>query len=134
MGGTTIYAIIETGGKQYRVTPGMTIDVDRLEGAEEDIELSKVLIIADGENITQGAPLIEGARVVATSRGEGKARKVIVGKFKAKNRYARKNGHRQLYTRLVINHILRPGEAIPEKPSAKTELPAEQPETKPEVS
>ncbi len=114
----------------------MVVNVDRLEATQgSPVELSKVLLIADGDNITQGSPLIEGARVIATLRGEGKARKIIVGKFKAKNRYARKNGHRQYYTRLAINHILRAGEAIPKKRKAKKPAPAAGPiETKTEVS
>ena len=97
-----IYAVIETGGKQHRVTPGQVIDVERLQVTEGDtVELGKVLLIADGEKVTVGAPTIEGAKVVATSQGEGKSKKIIVFKYKPKVRYRKKTGHRQFYTRLV---------------------------------
>ncbi len=102
-----IYAIIETGGKQYRVTPGQTIDVERLDVAEGNtVELDKVLLIADGDKVTVGTPTVDGAKVVATSQGEGKAKKIIVFKYKPKVRYRKKTGHRQLYTRLVIDRIV----------------------------
>ena len=114
-----IYAIIETGGKQYKVTPGQTIDVERLDVAEGDtIELDRVLLIADGDRITVGNPAIEGAKVVATSQGEGKAKKIIVFKYKSKVRYRRKIGHRQLYTRLTVDKIVEPG-AIQAEPVKK---------------
>jgi len=97
-----IYAVIETGGKQYRVSPGQTIDVERLEVAEgKTVDLDKVLLIGDGKKVTVGTPTVDGAKVVATSQGEGKGDKVIVFKYKPKVRYRKKTGHRQLYTRLV---------------------------------
>ncbi len=102
-----IYAVVETGGKQYKVTPGQTIDVERLDVAEGDtVELDKVLLIADGDKVTVGQPIVEGAKVVATSQGEGKGEKIIVFKYKSKVRYRRKKGHRQLYTRLLIDKIV----------------------------
>jgi len=102
-----IYAIVETGGKQYRVTPGQTIDVERLDVAEGDtVELDRVLLIADGDQVTVGQPTVEGAKVMATSQGEGKGKKIIVFKYKSKVRYRRKKGHRQLYTRLMIDKIV----------------------------
>lgn len=104
-----IYAIVETGGKQYKVAPGQTIDVDRLGVAEGNtIDLDKVLLIGDGEKVTVGTPTIEGAKVVATSQGEKRGDKIIVGKFKSKVRYRRKKGHHQLYTRLSIDRIVGP--------------------------
>ena len=104
-----IYAIIETGGKQYKVSPGQTIDVDRLDVAEGDaVELDKVLLITDGDKVTVGTPTVDGAKVVATSQGEGKGNKIIVFKYKPKVRYRKKTGHRQLYTRLVIDRIIEP--------------------------
>ena len=107
-----IYAIIETGGKQYKVTPGQTIDVDRLDVAEGDtVELDRVLLIADGDKVTVGTPTVDGAKVMATSQGEGKGKKIIVFKYKSKVRYRKKTGHRQLYTRLVIDKIVEPGAA-----------------------
>ena len=102
-----IYAVVETGGKQYKVSPGQTIDVERLDVAEGDtVELDKVLLIADGDKVTVGQPIVEGAKVVATSQGEGKGEKIIVFKYKSKVRYRRKKGHRQLYTRLLIDRIV----------------------------
>ena len=114
-----IYAIIETGGKQYKVTPGQTIDVDFLDAAEgSTVELSRVLLIADGDKVRAGTPDIEGAKVVATAQGNGKGKKTIVFKYKSKVRYRRKLGHRQFYTKLAIDKIVEPG-AIPEEPARK---------------
>jgi large subunit ribosomal protein L21 len=102
-----IYAIIETGGKQYKVSPGQTIDVERLDIAEGNtIELGRVLLIADDDKLTIGTPIVNGAKVIATSQGEGKGKKIIVFKYKPKVRYRKKTGHRQLYTRLTIDKIL----------------------------
>ncbi len=104
-----IYAIIETGGKQYKVTPGQTIDVERLNVAEGDtVELDRVLLVADGDKVRVGTPTVDGAKVIATSQGEGKGKKIIVFKYKPKVRYRKKTGHRQLYTRLVIDKIVGP--------------------------
>ena len=108
-GGRKIYAIIETGGKQYRVSPGQTIDVERLDLAEGGtVELDRVLLIVDGDRVTAGTPTVDGAKVVATSQGEGKGKKIIVFKYKPKVRYRKKTGHRQFYTRLVIDKIVEP--------------------------
>ena len=111
-----IYAIIETGGKQYKVTPGQTIDVERLNMAEgKTVDLERVLLIANGDKVTVGTPTIGGAKVVATSQGEGKSKKIIVFKYKPKVRYRKKTGHRQLYTKLAIDKIVGPG-AMPGEP------------------
>lgn len=108
MEGTTIYAIVEISGKQYRVAPGQTIDVDCLNAVEGDVmEFDKVLALGNGAT-TFGRPYVEGAKVVATSSGTERGHKVIVYKFKAKVRYRRKVGHHQLYTRLKIDKILTP--------------------------
>ncbi len=114
-----IYAVIETGGKQYKVTPGQTIDVEYLGVAEGGtVELDRVLLIADGDRISVGTPMVAGAKVVATSQGDGKGKKIIVFKYKPKVRYRKKTGHRQLYTRLVIDKIVEP-EAMPSEPTKK---------------
>lgn len=111
-----IYAIVESGGKQYKVAPGQTIDVERLNAAEGNaVELDRVLLIADGGKVTVGNPTIEGAKVTATSRGEAKGDKVVVFKYKSKVRYRKKAGHRQIYTTLAINSI-NPAGAASEKP------------------
>ncbi len=114
-----IYAIIESGGKQYKVSPGQVIDVDRLDVAEGNtVELDKVLLIADDDKVTVGTPTVDGAKVIATSQGEGKAKKIIVFKYKPKVRYRKKTGHRQLYTRLAVDKIIEP-EATKGEPARK---------------
>ena len=82
------------------------------------VDLERVLLIANGDKVTVGTPTIEGAKVVATSQGEGKGEKIIVFKYKPKVRYRKKTGHRQLYTRLVIDKIVEPG-AEQDKPTKK---------------
>jgi large subunit ribosomal protein L21 len=115
-----IYAVIETGGKQYKVSPGQTIDVERLEVAEgKTIDLDRVLLIGDGKKVTVGTPTVDGAKVVATSQGEGRGDKVVVFKYKPKVRYRKKTGHRQFYTRLVIDEIVEPGAAKAKPPKPK---------------
>ena len=114
------YAIVETGGKQYKVAAGQKIDVDRLGIAEgENVELSKVLLIANGDDAIIGSPTIDGAKVMATCLGERKGDKIIVFKYKPKVRYRRKKGHRQLYTRLEIKEIVNPGEAVAKRARKK---------------
>jgi len=102
-----MYAVIETGGKQYTVAPGQVVQVERLpleEGSQ--VELDRVLLVVDGENRLVGRPLVEGAKVVAEALGEEKKGKVIVFKYKPKVRYRRKRGHRHLYTKLAIKEVL----------------------------
>ncbi|MBA7486510.1 hypothetical protein ES707_22070 [subsurface metagenome] len=82
------------------------------------VELDKVLLIANGDNVTVGTPTIDRAKVIATSKGEGKAKKIIVLKYKSKVRYRKKTGHRQLYTRLSIDEIIKP-EAAEGEPKRK---------------
>jgi large subunit ribosomal protein L21 len=114
-----IYAIIETGGKQYKVSPGQLVGVDRLDVSDGDtVELDKVLLIADDDRVTVGTPTVGGAKVIATSQGEGKDKKVIVFKYKSKVRYRKKTGHRQFYTNLSIDRIIEP-EATQDEPIKK---------------
>jgi len=114
------YAIVETGGKQYKVAPGQKVDVDRLGANEgENIEMSRVLLIADGKDTIIGSPTIEGAKVTATCLGEEKGDKVIVFRYKPKVRYRRKTGHRQLYSRLEIKEIIKSGEGAAPKTTRK---------------
>ena len=101
-----MYAVIETGGKQYRVAVGDTVDVELVEGSEgEVIELARVLMIADGEQIKVGNPVLDQAKVTARVIGMKRAPKVIIFKYRAKERYRRKNGHRQNLTQLRIESI-----------------------------
>jgi large subunit ribosomal protein L21 len=118
--GTNIYAIVETGGKQYRVTQGQTVDVDNMNVIEGDaVELNKVLVIGNDKNVTIGAPTVAGAKVIATSKGTVRGDKIIVYKFKSKVRYRKKTGHHQLFTRLAIDKIEAPGVAQ-EEPVGKS--------------
>jgi large subunit ribosomal protein L21 len=117
--GTNIYAIIETGGKQYRVSQGQTVDVDNLNIIEgETVELDKVLVVGDEKNVTIGAPMVAGAKVTATSKGTVRGDKIIVYKFKSKVRFRKKTGHYQLFTRLVIDKIEAP-EMVKKEPVKK---------------
>ena len=117
---TQTYAIVETGGKQYKVAAGQKIEVERLGIAEgEDVELPKVLFIANGDDTIIGSPTIDGAKVVATCLGERKGDKIIVFKYKSKVRYRRKTGHRQLHTTLEIKEIVKPNKAVAKRDQKK---------------
>src|SRR5690606_1884991 len=106
-GGRSVYAVVETGGKQYRVAVGDRIEVERLDAEPgTDVTLDRVLLVADGEDVRVGTPVVEGARVVASVEDQIKGKKVIVFKFKPKKRYRRKQGHRQQLTRLTIKEIV----------------------------
>ena len=101
-----MHAIIETGGKQYKVAAGDIITVEKLSvDAGLSYTFDKVLGILDSESTVLGRPLVVGASVTASVLGDGKAKKVIVYKFKAKKGYHRKKGHRQPFTRLNIEAI-----------------------------
>mgnify|MGYP001981139981 FL=1 len=100
------YAVFKTGGKQYRVKPGDTLDVELLPNEVDSVaEFGEGLALSDGGEVTIGAPLVEGAKVTAQVLSHYKDRKLMVFKYKAKNRYRRKRGHRQTYTRLRIRDI-----------------------------
>lgn len=107
-GGEKIYAIIEVGGKQYKVAPKQTIEVERLAVPEGDkVELDRVLFIGgDGDSVV-GNPTVKGAQVTATCLGEAKGKKIIVFKYKPKVRYRNKRGHRQIHTKILINEIIK---------------------------
>jgi len=105
--GGEIYAIIQTGGKQYKVTPGEIIWVERLPVAQgSTVELGEVLLVAQDNEVLVGRPMVEGAKVIAEALGEVRGDKIIVFKYKPKVRYRRKKGHRQLYTKLAIKQIM----------------------------
>lgn len=100
------YAIVQAGGKQYRVQQGDTIRVELvLPDVGTTLELSDVLMVSEGGDVTLGTPTVPGAKVVAQVVDHGKAKKVTVFKYKAKTRYRRKRGHRQRYTDLSITGI-----------------------------
>jgi len=103
---TDIYAVVETGGKQYRVSPGETVDVEKLAVEGDSIELDRVHLVVDGEKVTVGRPVVQGAKVVASVVEQGRGRKVRVFKYKPKVRYRVMRGHRQPFTRLAIKEIV----------------------------
>ena len=101
-----MHAIIETGGKQYKVTEGDTLFIEKLPvEAGEAVTFDKVLAVIDGENVTVGTPVVEGAKVDASVVKNGKGKKIIVFKYKPKKGYRRKQGHRQPYTKVTIGKI-----------------------------
>ena len=101
-----MYAIIRTGGKQYQVAAGDTVRVEKLKGEVGDtIEISDVLLVADGDNVKVGQPLVEGAKVIARIAEQGRAKKILVFKKKRRKGYQVKNGHRQQFTALSIEEI-----------------------------
>ena len=101
-----MYAIIEAGGKQYRVSEGDLIDVERRSGeVGQAVNFQEVLLVGDQETIHVGKPVLAGARVVGTIAEQGKEAKIIVFKMKRRKKYRRKQGHRQLFTRVRIDQI-----------------------------
>ena len=103
------YAVFKTGGKQYRVQPGDTLDVELLPDEVDSLaEFGEVLAVSRDGELTVGSPTVPGAMVRAQVKSHYKDRKLIVYKYKAKTRYRRKRGHRQSYTRVVIQDILTP--------------------------
>jgi large subunit ribosomal protein L21 len=106
-GASVMYAVIETGGKQYRVEKGDVVFVEKLDVAEGDnISLDKVLLVSNEGNVSAGKPYVDGAKVEATVLEQGKAKKIVVFKYKAKKNYRKKQGHRQPFTKLKIENIV----------------------------
>lgn len=100
------YAIVQSGGKQYRVQTGDTIRVESIPGDIGDtVELTDVRMVSRDGEVTVGSPTVEGASVVTEIEGNGKGKKIVVFKYKAKTRYRRKNGHRQPFTDLRVTDI-----------------------------
>ncbi len=101
-----MYAVVATGGKQYKVGEGEIVRVEKLPGeVGDDVLLDRVLLLSDGENITVGRPTVDNTSVHATIVEQGKAKKIIVFKFKRRKRYRKKQGHRQQFTALKIGKI-----------------------------
>jgi large subunit ribosomal protein L21 len=101
-----MYAIIETGGKQYRVQEGDTLNVEKLPAENgELVEIDKVLAVVNGEEIKIGTPLVQSAKVILKVLRNGRDKKIIVFKFKAKKNYRRKQGHRQPFSQVLVEKI-----------------------------
>jgi len=101
-----MYAVVKTGGKQYRVSEGQTIRVEKLDGEEgANIDLNEVLMIADGDDVKVGAPFIEGGSVAATIKSQGRDKKITIIKFKRRKHHMKRQGHRQSYTELEVTGI-----------------------------
>ena len=101
-----MYAVIKTGGKQYKVSEGDTLKVEKLSAdAGADIEFDQVLLIDDGKHVRVGTPLVSGAKVTATVKGHGRGNKIMILKFKRRKQYLKRAGHRQDYTELTITGI-----------------------------
>ncbi|CRI65688.1 50S ribosomal subunit protein L21 [Thiocapsa sp. KS1] len=101
-----MYAVIQAGGKQYRVSEGDTVKVEKMvadEGATVDFE--QVLLVADGDDVKVGKPYVEGVKVSATVEGHGRAKKVMIVKFRRRKHHLKRQGHRQWYTALKITAI-----------------------------
>jgi large subunit ribosomal protein L21 len=103
-----MYAVIATGGKQYRVQPGETIKIEKLDGVADKgaVEFDQVLLVADGTDVKIGAPTLPGAKVTGEVQvAEGKGEKLLIYKYRRRKGYRRKNGHRQLFTAVKITNI-----------------------------
>lgn len=101
-----MYAIIKTGGKQYRVSKGDQIYIEKLDAHEGDtVTFDEVLAVEKDGEMTFGSPFIEGAEVLATVKAQGRGKKILVFKYKAKSNYRRRQGHRQSFTKVIIDNI-----------------------------
>ncbi len=105
-----MYAIIKSGGKQYRVAPGSTVRLEKLPGdVGDEVALDEVLFVSDGEKTEVGTPTLADAKVTGKITEQGKARKILVFKMKRRKGYRRKAGHRQRFTEVKIEAIDAPG-------------------------
>ncbi len=101
-----MYAVVRTGGKQVRMTPGEAVRVEKLPGSVgDDIELDDVLLLSGDSGLKIGTPVVEGARVVGKITAQGRGPKIIVFKMKRRKGYRRKQGHRQDYTEILVDRI-----------------------------
>ena len=101
-----MYAIIRTGGRQYRAEVGKTLDVERLPyEVDHSFEIDDVLLIGDEDNTVIGQPTVDGAKVKVTVVEQGRGKKIIVFKYRQRTNYRRKRGHRQYFTRLHVDEI-----------------------------
>ena len=102
-----MYAIIESGGKQYRVEPGVVLALERIPGdVGSQVELTRVLLVSDGTTVRVGTPILAGANVISQIVAQTRGEKIDVFKFKKRKKYRRKTGHRQELTRVRIGEIV----------------------------
>ena len=102
-----MYAVIKTGGKQYRVSKGAVLRVEKLDAAAGDkVEFDQVLLVGEGKDVKIGTPFVEGSKVEATVQSEGRSRKIDVVKFKRRKNYQRFHGHRQAYSEIRVTDIV----------------------------
>ena len=102
-----MYAIIETGSKQYRVSAGDTVEVEKLpDEPGEPIEFEKVLFYSDGDDVRCGAPTLDDVRVIGSVKSQGLGKKLVVATYKRRTGFRRKKGHRQQLTKVVIDRIV----------------------------
>jgi large subunit ribosomal protein L21 len=121
----SMYAVLKTGGKQYRVEAGATLVVEKLDGEPGSaITFDRILLVGDGEQVTVGRPTVPGASVSATVLGAELGQKIIVFKFKPKVKYRRRTGHRQRLTLIRIDAISADGKRVTAEPPAKADEPA----------
>lgn len=101
-----MYAVIQTGGKQYRVTPGEFVKVEKLKGEAGDaVTFEKVLLTSDGESINVGSPFLSDAKVLGRITRQGRDKKILVFKYKRRKGYRKKQGHRQSFTLIRVDDI-----------------------------
>ena len=101
-----MYAVISTGGKQYKLSQGDVCRVEKLDAEEgASVEIDKVLMIADGDNINIGTPYVDGGKVTATVKSHGRAKKVEIMKFRRRKHHQKRTGHRQYYTEIEVTGI-----------------------------
>jgi large subunit ribosomal protein L21 len=101
-----MYAVIKTGGKQYRVSEGDTLQVEKLDAAAgESVEFDQVLMVGEGEDVRIGTPYVEGSRVSARVTGKGRGSKIDIIKFRRRKHHMKHQGHRQAYTEIEITAI-----------------------------
>lgn len=124
-----MYAVIATGGKQYRVSEGSVLRIEKLDAEEgAKVEFDRVLLVGDGKDVNLGTPFLEGGKVSATVMAQGKARKIEIVKFRRRKNYRRTKGHRQNFTQIKITGIQAGGKkkAAAKKADAQAEKAGEE--------
>jgi large subunit ribosomal protein L21 len=103
---SVMYAVVETGGKQYRIEEGQTIKIEKLpQDVDASVDFEKILMVVDGENVKIGTPHVEGAKVTGTILEQGRLKKIKIVKFKRRKHHLKQMGHRQYFTAVNIDKI-----------------------------